>query len=81
MLMAKEIITLKEAAQICGLSVSHLRLLARTGRLQARRIGRDWVTTTEAVQRYMANEHLRSRNPYKSRRSERKRSRSTEGRQ
>jgi excisionase family DNA binding protein len=66
-LVAEEIITLREAAQKCGLSVSHLRLLARTGRLQARKIGRDWVTTLEAVDRYLKDEYLRSRSPYKSR--------------
>jgi len=65
-LVAEEIITLREAAQKCGLSVSHLRLLARTGRLQARKIGRDWVTTLEAVDRYLKDEYLRSRSPYKS---------------
>ena len=67
--MAQEIITLREAAEECGLSVSHLRLLARSGRLEARKIGRDWVTTLDAVRRYMKNEYLRSRSPYKSRRS------------
>jgi len=64
--VAEELITLREAAVKCGLSVSHLRLLARTGRLQARKIGRDWVTTLDAVQRYLKDEHLRSRSPYKS---------------
>ena len=49
-----------------GLSVSHLRLLARTGRLPARKVGRDWLTTVDDLQKYMSNEELRSRNPYKS---------------
>jgi hypothetical protein len=32
-------------------------------------MGRDWVTTAEAVECYMADAFLRSRNPYKSRES------------
>ena len=66
-LVTEEIITLREAAEKCGLSVSHLRLLARSGRLKARKIGRDWVTTLDAVERYLKDEYLRSRSPYKSR--------------
>ena len=64
-LVAEELITLRQAADKCGLSVSHLRLLARTRRLQARKIGRDWVTTLDAVERYLKDEYLRSRSPYK----------------
>jgi hypothetical protein len=64
--LSENVITLKEASKQCGLSTSHLRLLAKTRRLQARKIGRDWVTTAEAIQRYMADAYLRSRNPYKS---------------
>jgi hypothetical protein len=32
-----------------ALSASHLRLLARTGRLKAQKLGRDWFTTEAAV--------------------------------
>jgi excisionase family DNA binding protein len=65
--LSEDLITLREASKQCGLSTSHLRLLAKTGRLEARKMGRDWVTTAEAVERYMADTYLRSRNPYKSR--------------
>jgi excisionase family DNA binding protein len=65
--LSENLITLREASKQSGLSMSHLRLLAKTGRLQARKMGRDWVTTAEAVERYMADTYLRSRNPYKSR--------------
>ena len=41
----ERLITLKAAADQFGLSYSHLRLLARTGRLAARKLGREWVTT------------------------------------
>jgi excisionase family DNA binding protein len=56
---------LSEAATRFGLSHSHLRLLARTGRLAAVKLGRDWFTTPEAVAAYLADEALRSRNPHK----------------
>ena len=64
----ERLISLKEAAALSGLSHSHLQLLARTGRLQARRLGTDWFTTPEAVAEYLKNPELRSRNPYKNKR-------------
>jgi hypothetical protein len=36
--------------------------------LEARKIGRDWFTTTEAVLAYLSNEALRRKDPYKRRR-------------
>jgi excisionase family DNA binding protein len=33
----------QEAAEKLGLSQDHVRLLARTGEIEAKRIGRDWV--------------------------------------
>ena len=64
-----------EAGELAGLSVSHMRYLARNGKLESRKIGRDWVTTRDAVERYGKDEEARSRNPYKSgkRRDERRR--------
>ncbi len=55
--------SLREAAVLSGLSASHLRLLARTGRIQARKLGRDWPTIEAAVRAYLADERLRSRDP------------------
>jgi hypothetical protein len=62
-------ISLSEAAATYGISHSHLKLLARTGRLKAFKIGISWVTTPEAVAEYVANPQLRSRDPYKNKRS------------
>jgi hypothetical protein len=42
-------------------SASHLRLLARTGRIQARKIGRDWLTTKAAVVAYLSDAALRNK--------------------
>lgn len=67
--MAEEYISLREAAARTGLSASHLRLLARTNRIEARKFGFEWLTTEAAVRAYMADEALRSKNPWKRRRS------------
>jgi excisionase family DNA binding protein len=58
-------ISLSEAAAIFGISHPQLRLLARTGKLTAFKIGKTWVTTPEAVAAYLANPALRSRDPHK----------------
>lgn len=62
-------ISLGEAAAQFGVSHSHLKLLARTGKLQAMKIGHSWVTTPEAVAEYLGNTELRSRDPLKNKRS------------
>lgn len=66
--MEKErLISLKEAAALYRMSHSHLRLLAREGKIWAKKIGRDWLTTREAVAAYAENEELRRRGPRKKR--------------
>jgi hypothetical protein len=47
-----ELINLKEAADSSGFSVSYLRDIATSGRLRAKKIGRDWLTTRAAVEHY-----------------------------
>jgi excisionase family DNA binding protein len=49
-----DLISLREAAKISGLSHDHLRRLAGRGDLKAKKIGRDWVTTERAVREYLA---------------------------
>lgn len=66
--MADDLLSLREAAARTGLSASHLRLLARTGRIDATRVGSYWVTTEAAVRAYLADEALRTKDPYKRRR-------------
>jgi excisionase family DNA binding protein len=51
----KELISLTEASERYGLSATYLRQLAIKGRLQARKIGRNWVTTPSAVEEYIAS--------------------------
>ena len=61
----EQLISLSEAAAISRLSLKHLGLLARQGKLRARKIGRNWVTTPEAVADYLRDSFKRSRDPYK----------------
>ena len=66
--MADDFLSLREAAARSGLSASHLRRLARDGKIQAHKLGRDWFTTEAAVLAYLADEALRKKDPYKRRR-------------
>jgi len=52
-----ELISLKDAAELSGLSSSHLRLLVSRGEVWGNKIGRNWVTTAQAVQEYLARGH------------------------
>ncbi len=54
-LKASELITLKQAAEYCGLSVDFLRELAGKGRLKAHKLGNLWVTTKADVDEYLAS--------------------------
>ena len=67
--MADDLLSLREAAARTGLSASNLRLLVRTGKVEAHRIGSYWVTTEAAVRAYLVDERLRKKDPYKRRRS------------
>ena len=49
---AKRLISLAEAAKMSGLSPSHLRHLVRRGMIWGQKIGRNWVTTEQAVKEY-----------------------------
>ncbi len=51
-----ELIPLTVAAELSGLSQSHLRLMARKGVLWGKKMGRDWFTTARAVNEYLARD-------------------------
>ena len=53
---AEKLISLAEAAALCGLSSAHLRRLVREGKIAGTKIGRNWVTTEEAVAQYLAQD-------------------------
>jgi hypothetical protein len=50
------LIPLTVAAEFSGLSQRHLRLLVSKGTLWGKKMGRDWFTTTRAVQEYLARD-------------------------
>jgi excisionase family DNA binding protein len=52
----EDLISLREAAELSGLSAGHLRLLVRQGKIWGIKLGRNWVTTAQAVQKYLAQE-------------------------
>ena len=52
----EDLISLSKAAEISGLSSDHLRRLAERGDLWAKKLGRNWVTTEQAVEKYLARE-------------------------
>ena len=51
---AGDLITSEEAADALGYTVQHVRRLARAGRLQGRKMGRDWLIFRESVARFLA---------------------------
>ena len=61
-----ELISLKEAATMAGLSQGHLSQLIRTGALWGKKIGRNWVTTKVAIANYLAIQPKPGPKPQKS---------------
>ena len=51
-----DLISLAEAAELSGMSQSHIRLLVRTGKILGKKIGRNWVTTEESLRNYLATD-------------------------
>ena len=48
-----ELISLQEAAKLSGLSQPHLALMIRKGVLWGKKIGRNWITTQNAINDYL----------------------------
>lgn len=53
-----DLLTLLEAADYAGLSHETLRAQIRNGKLDAKKLGRDWVVTRKEMDRYI-REHRR----------------------
>jgi excisionase family DNA binding protein len=51
-LIIGELLSLTEAAKLSGFSPNYLRDIARSGRLSAKKVGRDWLTTLAAIEEY-----------------------------
>ena len=56
-----DLISLEKAAELSGLTSGHLRLLIREGVIWGTKIGRNWVTTEQAVSDYKASAKPRGR--------------------
>jgi len=61
----EDLISLKKAAERSGLSSGYLRLLVRTGELWGTKLGRNWVTTAQAVSEYVARDRRPGPKPKK----------------
>jgi len=53
---ATRLISLADAAKISGLSAGHLRLLVKREKLWGIKIGRNWITSEEAVRSYLSTD-------------------------
>ena len=62
-----DLITLRQAAELSCLSASYLRLLVGRGDIWGLKLGRNWVTTTQAVQEFVARDRRRGPKPKKPR--------------
>jgi len=50
----EELVSLREASNISGISPNHLRLLVGKGQIWGMKIDTFWVTTKEAVKKYQS---------------------------
>ncbi len=51
-----DLISLQEAAELSGFTTRHLRLLATSGEIWAKKLGRNWFTTAQTVREYLARD-------------------------
>jgi hypothetical protein len=58
-----DLISLQEAAKIGGLSADHLRRLVEHGDLWGKKIGRNWITSKQAILNYLAKDRRPGRKP------------------
>ena len=63
----KEYISLTEAAKYCDYTQEYLSLRARQGKLKAKKFGRNWVTTKQWVEQYLADTNSEKANTQQSR--------------
>jgi excisionase family DNA binding protein len=54
--LTSNLISVTEASRRSGLTTGHLRKLLREGQIEGVKIGRNWLTTEEAVQAYLQQE-------------------------
>lgn len=54
-----ELITLSQAADVYGYSGDYLRRLAEKGRLKAKKLGHQWLTTADDVETFLVSRERR----------------------
>jgi hypothetical protein len=59
------LISLQEASKLSNLSQVHLRHLVSTGKLWGKKIGRNWVTSKQAINNYLEEQKRPGRPPKK----------------
>lgn len=59
-------ITLREASKISGYNPDYMSYLIRSGKMDGRKVGRNWMTTKDAVHQYLSNQSTFSKLTHKS---------------
>ena len=54
--LTSKLISVTRAAEISGLTTSFIRRLLRDGRIEGVKIGRNWLTTEEAIRQYLGQD-------------------------
>ena len=54
--LTSKLISVTEASQLSGLMTSYVRRLIRAGRIKGVKIGRNWLTTEQAIRDYLSEE-------------------------
>ena len=60
-----DLISLRQASEVTGLTTNHLRLIISHEKLWAKKIDTFWVTTDEALSNYLKNRAKPGRKPQK----------------
>jgi excisionase family DNA binding protein len=55
-----ELLSLKDASELSPYSPDYLNLLARKGKIRARKIGRDWLITKTDLADYLSRQRVES---------------------
>lgn len=58
-----DLISLSKAVEISGLSPSFVRRLVSTGKIWGMKVGRNWVTTEQAIMEYLSQDRKRGPKP------------------
>ena len=53
----EDLISLREASQLSGLSSAHIRRLVGEKTVWGKKIGRNWITSKQAILNYIKEEH------------------------